>query len=315
MKPLLSALLAIAITVTAVLAFAQFATVVMLDYGTGVFIVLPIVTGALSALIYNRATDHGLGESLAVALLAGVFSLAGFVFFGWEGFICLLMAAPFVLPIFLLGGTLGYYASRLIRSPRARDFFTLMLLAVAPLWSGFAPSGASEPPERVVTSEVVIQATPERVWGVVLAFPPLPPPEEFVFRAGIAYPIRARLEGAGVRAVRYCEFSTGDFVEPITHWEPGRRLAFDVAQQPLPMTEIGLGGRVIHPPHLDWAVRSTRGEFVLEPLPDGRMRLIGRTWYRLKMAPAAYWALWSDELIHTIHLRVLRHIRTEAERA
>jgi hypothetical protein len=35
--------------------------------------------------------------------------------------------------------------------------------------------------------------------------------------------------------VRYCVFSTGPFVEPITVWEPGRRLGFDVAQQPPPM--------------------------------------------------------------------------------
>jgi hypothetical protein len=31
------------------------------------------------------------------------------------------------------------------------------------------------------------------------------------------------------------------------------------------------------------------------------------------MWPAAYWRLWSDYLIHKIHLRVLTHIKTLAE--
>jgi hypothetical protein len=31
------------------------------------------------------------------------------------------------------------------------------------------------------------------------------------------------------------------------------------------------------------------------------------------MWPSAYWQLWSDAIIHRIHLRVLRHIKSLAE--
>ena len=31
------------------------------------------------------------------------------------------------------------------------------------------------------------------------------------------------------------------------------------------------------------------------------------------MWPARYWRAWSDRLIHEIHLRVLRHVRTLSE--
>ena len=48
------------------------------------------------------------------------------------------------------------------------------------------------------------------------------------FKTGLAYPLRARLVGAGVGAVRHCEFTTGAFVEPITVWDAPHRLAFDV---------------------------------------------------------------------------------------
>jgi len=103
-------------------------------------------------------------------------------------------------------------------------------------------------------------------------------------------------------------------VEPITVWDAPRRLAFDVAQQPAPMFEMS-PYKHVHPPHLEGALRSTRGEFLLEELPDGQTRLIGNTWYEFDMYPHAYWTLWSDLMIHRIHTRVLEHVRRHAERA
>jgi hypothetical protein len=125
--------------------------------------------------------------------------------------------------------------------------------------------------------------------------------------------MRARIEGSGVGAVRHCEFSTGDFVEPITVWEEPVRLAFDVVDQPDPMVEL-TPWRHVHPPHLeDRSLESQRGEFRLIDLGGGRTRLEGRTWYTFDMHPQIYWTLWSDFSIHRIHRRVLDHIRTLAE--
>jgi hypothetical protein len=62
---------------------------------------------------------------------------------------------------------------------------------------------------------ITINAPPEQVWKHVLSFSDLPEPTEWYFRTGLAYPIRARIEGTGPGAIRYCEFSTGPFVEPI----------------------------------------------------------------------------------------------------
>jgi hypothetical protein len=103
--------------------------------------------------------------------------------------------------------------------------------------------------------------------------------------------------------MRYCTFSTGSFVEPITRWEPGRRLSFDVTDSPAPMRELS-PYRGVSPPHLDGYLRSKRGEFRLVDLGDGRTRLEGSTWYELEMAPEAYWQIFSDALIHRIHERV-----------
>jgi hypothetical protein len=116
-----------------------------------------------------------------------------------------------------------------------------------------------------------------------------------------------------VGATRYCIFSTGTFVEPITVWDRPRRLAFDVTDQPHTMKELS-PYRNVHAPHLlNGTLRSRRGEFRLIELPGGRTRLEGRTWYEFGMYPQPYWTVWSDSIIHAIHLRVLDHIRTLSE--
>ncbi len=113
-------------------------------------------------------------------------------------------------------------------------------------------------------------------------------------------------------AIRRCEFSTGPFVEPITRWEPPTRLGFSVESQPPPMEEWS-PYKNLHPRHLDGYFRSKRGEFRIVALPSGRTRLEGSTWYELDLSPGEYWRLWSDGLIHAIHLRVLEHIKRETE--
>lgn len=147
----------------------------------------------------------------------------------------------------------------------------------------------------------------------VIAFSPIPEPRGVLFRLGLAYPTHAEIEGVGVGAVRYCVFSTGAFVEPITAWQPGIRLAFDVVESPPPLRELSLWD--VAPPHLDGYLQPRRGEFRLVALPGGRTRLEGSTWYEQRLRPMGYWVLFSDFIIARIHHRVLEHIATSFEGA
>jgi hypothetical protein len=184
-----------------------------------------------------------------------------------------------------------------------------MLLAL-PLTAAIEPAGGQVVHE--VQSSVIIDASPAAVWPHVIAFREIPEPDDWLFRAGVAYPIRARIDGTGVGAVRYCVFSTGSFIEPITRWEPGHCLSFDVAGSPAPMRELS-PYRDVSPPHLHGYLRSQRGEFRFIDLGNGRTRLEGSTWYQIDMMPEAYWQIFSDALIHRIHRRVLDHIKQEVE--
>jgi hypothetical protein len=169
-----------------------------------------------------------------------------------------------------------------------------------------------EPPVISVTTSVVIDAPVSVVWKNVIAFPPLDPPKELMFRAGIAYPIGAKIEGEGVGAVRRCQFSTGEFVEPITTWDEGRLLAFNVASQPPSLRE--LSPWEIMPPHIEHNyMRSLHGQFRLTALNDHSTLLEGTTWYQNYFWPQAYWREWSDRIVHRIHMRVLEHVKQQAE--
>ena len=157
-----------------------------------------------------------------------------------------------------------------------------------------------------------MNAEPEKVWPKLVTFSELKPPQELLFHTGIAYPIRAEIDGAGVGAIRHCVFSTGEFVEPIKVWDEPRLLKFAVSAQPRVMDELS-PYRDLHPPHLENYLLSREGQFLLTPIPGGKTLLQGTTWYQNRFWPAAYWHVWSDYIIHRIHMRVLVHIKSLAE--
>lgn len=169
-------------------------------------------------------------------------------------------------------------------------------------------------PTPVVRSAVVIDATPHVVWRNVVSFPDLPPPQHWLFRTGVAFPLAATIDGRGPGAVRKCTFSTGSFIEPIEVWDEPHILRFSVVDNPPPMEEWSIYEN-LHPPHLDGYFVSEAGQFQLTPLAGGGTRLEGSTWYRHNMRPGAYWRLWSNFMIHRIHFRVLHHVKGLSERS
>ncbi|MFM7522494.1 MAG: hypothetical protein ACKO9B_18795 [Planctomycetota bacterium] len=279
------------------------------NYGAVLFFATPLVMGMVAGFLYNRPVAHSTSATLGLGALVMVAAGGVLVALAFEGLICLVMAVPIVMPLSIAGALLGKWIAEATRAGLAQ--LTAVVLAL-PILAG-AESLVSSTPEYEVLTAVDVAAPPAVVWQRIVSFPDIPPPDDWFFRSGIACPLRARIEGTGVGAVRHCEFTTGDFVEPITVWDEPRRLAFDVTDQPDPMVELS-PWRHVHPPHLvDRSLRSRRGEFRLVDLGDGRTRLEGRTWYVFDMHPQGYWTLWSDLSIHRIHRRVLDHIKRLAE--
>lgn len=280
------------------------------SYGWALFVALPFLTGLAIPVVSGFHRSKTFRELSWLALLSMLLQLFLLMGSQSEGLVCILMASPLLFLFILAGVGVGYVIQNrpLPRNPLP-PFAPALLFPLALLGDA---GGNAESPLMQATTSVVIGAPPETVWENVVSFRELPPPTEFVFRTGIAYPIRATIEGHGVGAVRYCEFSTGRFVEPIIVWNEPNLLAFDVAENPPVMREANPFGRV-EAPHLHGHFNSQRGQFRLIPLPQGRTLLVGTTWYRHAIAPSPYWRLWSDAIIHAIHSRVLGHIKVLSE--
>ncbi|MFN9368632.1 MAG: hypothetical protein ACK6CT_07660 [Planctomycetia bacterium] len=307
--PIRSMLAGMALGSTFGLAMLALSVYGLRDYGAGLFMGTPLVVAAIAAYVDNRSARRSLGRSLVVAQAALLLCGGFLILLAFEGIVCLVMLYPIAGAMGIVGGLVGHAIARLGPDRPATIVAPLVML---PLLMGAERLVRTVPTYEVRTA-IEIDATPEAVWPHVVGFSTLTAPPAWYFRLGIAYPLRATIDGSGVGAVRRCEFSTGPFIEPITAWEPGRRLAFDVASQPPPMHELS-PYRHIHPPHLDGYLRCRRGEFRLITIPGGRTRLEGSTWYEYEIYPQAYWTLWSDMLIQRIHRRVLDHIRRESER-
>ena len=272
-------------------------------YGLTIFMVIPVLLGALAAWCVGPKTG---GEAAGIGALTTILASLALFLIGMEGAICILMTLPLSVPLGALGGWLVYLCEP--SQLQVRSASMLLLLPIGTLgWDLTAKPTVFE-----VHTTIEINATPEQVWKHVVTFADLPEPEEWFFRAGLAYPKRARIEGSGVGAVRYCEFSTGPFVEPIEVWNEPRLLRFRVTENPAPMHEWSPYAHVL-PRHLHGYLISRQGQFQLTPLAKDRTLLEGTTWYQHGLWPAEYWRWWSDAIIHRIHLRVLNHIRILAE--
>jgi uncharacterized membrane protein YhaH (DUF805 family) len=231
------------------------------SYGATLFFGTPVATGAAAAYLLNMRCRRSIGASVGVALASVFLASLGLLLFALEGVICIVMAAPIMLPMALVGGLIGKaIADRRRNVVRGLAACLLVLPGMAAVESRVADRS-----EFVVLSSVDIDAPAERVWQTVIDFPPIDAPLEWYFRLGIAAPESARLVGSGVEATRHCNFTTGSFVEPITAWDPPRRLAFDVRTDAVPAHPPAPPGRRVSQHARRVSARGTPGR----PHPAG----------------------------------------------
>src|SRR5258708_14649657 len=262
--------------------FTVVGTEVLQSYGWGLFVALPFCLGLFSVLVYSYHEPRSFGSCMSVALWAIALLGGVLIVVAIEGLICILMAAPFALALAALGGMLAYAIQSGYWLNKGTPAMLSIVLLFTPAFQG-VEHWVKPPAETFeVRTAIRVNAPPERVWNQVVAFAEIPPPKELIFRAGIAYPIRAEISGRGVGAVRHCIFSTGPFAEPIAVWDEPRLLKFGVTANPAPLNELSPYGG-IHPAHLHGYFVSKQGQFLRTALPGRRTRLEGATWYTQTM--------------------------------
>lgn len=280
------------------------------EYGFVVFYGLPFLISSVATYLYNRQGKTSFAKSYGIAFLSLMMTGVLGIVIALDGLICMLFALPLAAVVSLPGAAIGRAIASDLHRPNW-DRSIVLLICCFPLLIAAEANLQHEPLVAPVTTAIEIDAPIQEVWKQVISFPPIMQPPGLLFKLGIAYPIKARIVGSGVGAVRYCEFSTGPFVEPVTAWEPPHLLAFTVTASPCPLKELS-----IYPdldvPHLHGFLKSEHGEFRLHE-SNGKTVVMGTTWYANDMAPEFYWRAISDHIIHSVHERVLNHIKTVAE--
>ena len=282
------------------------------DYGWALFFGGPFLMGMLSTILHCYHGEKSFVSCIGVVLMSLLLTGAMFWGLAFEGAICLAMALPLAFIAAFIGVLVAYFLSPWRWKKGTVQKMTLLVFLITPFLISAESAMAPPAPLFKNTTTIVIEGTPEQVWKKIVAFSDIEAPKEFIFQIGIAYPKKAVIHGQGVGAIRDCVFSTGKFVEPIEVWDEPKLLKFSVKSQPHPMEEW-TPYQYVHPPHLEGFLQSTGGQFLLVPLENGSTRVEATTWYYHHMGPVAYWQIWSDYIIHKIHLRVLTHIKKEVE--
>lgn len=283
---------------TLVMGLSCYAVAIRVSQQLGVmlFIGLPFAMGFFTA--FCCAYDRPLftrRQAIWYGISPIFISLLALIAVAFEGVACVVMAAPLLVAMAIIGALIGWSSARSAMAPMAP-----LLLLLLPGLVGVDLVRPLQPAPLSVVSTVIVHASPAVVWKNVISFPPIDSLPEPVF-AIVAMPLEARIDDLGrdPGATRRCVFTNGTFVEPIEVWNEPRELTFGVKEQPA---------------HLDEYIGVTRGQFLITPNADGTTTLTGTTWYRLKVFPTVYWKWWSDRLLHAIHLRVLHHVQRLSER-
>ncbi len=283
-------------------------TLVFGVYGFGLFVLSPVVIGAVTAYLANRRHDIGGARTASVVAAATALGGIGLIAAALEGLFCIVLAAPLGFGAAMIGGMLGRAVAVSTRRTTTQSFAGVALLPMVFALEHALPATTTFDTEQTIA----VDAPPAAVWAAIVRMDTIAEPPALPFRFGLAYPLRGEILGEGVGALRRGEFSTGTAVEQVTAWVPERKLAFVVVDDVPSMHELS-PYRHVHAPHAVGYFRTASTSFELVKRPDGGTRIVERTSHELKLEPILYWLPMARWAVDQNNARVLAHIRRQAE--
>ena len=266
-------------------------------FTNGLTLLFPMAQGLGLALALGRE-NYNFGLVAALVSILTATELLGAYIFLREGVICLIILSPLVLGMMLLGALLGRFLARRASSTVSKvSLIPLVVLVVLAEAAGPKPNHAN-----VVVDSIVVEAPAPYVWRYVVDYPEnTAPPDYWLWRIGLPYPVQSTADAQRVGAARACRFSSGvAFEERIVELTPNQVMTFDVTRQPDHPEVIG---------HFQF----DRGQIRLTQNADGTTTVTASSWYRLFVRPAAYFDLWTADITRQVHFRVLNHVKQLAE--
>ena len=280
------------------------------NYGSATFVTAPLFAGIISTVLLNYKVMYGLRKSFSTGIVTILISYALLLIFAYEGFLCLIMAAPIAIFVQLIGTTITWLIIRRIRRPKSLAIIAFILF---PLHSFIEPELPSDLETHTVSSELIVDAIPTQIWRSITGVNEYARPDNWMMRAGVVYPTRTEMlvnsEGQTVLNCTYSQGSTQLLIDTI---RVNELMRFTVAKTPPPMKELSFHSEV-HAPHLHGNFTLLYGQIELIPIDKGRTKLIASSAYTHHIKPGGYWKLWSDFFFNQVHQQVLNHIKSTTE--
>jgi hypothetical protein len=273
-------------------------------------LVLPFCMGFLAAFIIERKQPQSPGMWLLLGVLPVAGGLLGSALTMLEGWICVLMFAPIGVLCGALGGLCGGFGGWLTKN-RSLTCIVFLPFMIGPL----EHTALWQYEERTVHTSIDIHASPAVVWTNIKTVPRISSTElttTWTTKVGFPRPIEATLSHEGIGGVRHARFDGGVlFVETIDDWEPGKRLAFYIKAQTAEIPSTTLDSHVtVGGPFFD----TLRGEYRIETLSNGFVRLHLSSRHRLSTDFNWYAHYWTDAVMADIQNSILRVLRERCER-
>ena len=276
---------------------------------------VPMVMGFLTVFIAEREGRIPVWKWFLLPWLAVVGMALGTLLMLLEGFICVAIFLPIGLVCASIGGVAAGIFGRFSKRTRTTDVIAGCVLFLPLLVTPWESSVLYSKEIRNTETFIDIAAPDTVIWANIERVPAIQPAElenSWSHRIGFPNPIEATLSYEGLGGIRHATFGGGVlFVETVDVWQPGQRLGFSIraATDQIPNTTLDEHVRV-GGPFFD----VLHGEYSLEPLGDGVIRLHLSSQHRVSTDFNWYASLWTNAIMSDLQNRILHVIKARCEK-
>lgn len=288
------------------LVFGQKATLASVTY----LFIIPTILGIIPLMFADNDKLKSYKKIIFIPWLTVTTFFLTMFLFGIEDFICLLILAA---PYFILG-TIGALIYRIVQINRQKSKGKLLVLVLLPFM--FAPLEESLiiPSDTYnVTSEVIINETPENIWNNIVEVQKIDSKEYnsgFFNSIGIPRPLSASVDKKELGGQRIGNFEGGlMFIETITIYEENKKVSFDIKIDPTTIRQKVFDQHVLNGNYFKF-VDAT---YVLTELKNGQVKLTLSSRYRLTSTINFYSKFWGDIILTDFQDRLLKVIKNRCD--
>jgi hypothetical protein len=221
--------------------------------------------------------------------------LVGLISFGLEGYICVLMVLPLILPLIFLGSILTHLAKRYNKIKSTEKLRVLILpLFIFLLGAPIENLIVKNKKELIeIKSEIVFPYSNKQVYDAIKSVDTVIATKTYLMSIGLPVPQKCLLEKEEVGGIRTCYFSGGKIVEKITQLEKEKVLKMDVIS-------YELTGR-------KW-LGFKEATYTFDSLGTNKCKMTRITSYTSELKPRVYWEPFEQLGIEQEHQYIFDHL-------